>query len=151
MKYVEIKNCRYSNESNTAVDCTVLFEDLGWVEFTAGPDDLPYGREIFYRAVAGDFGAVAPYVPIINELGTLPQETMIRNQRNAILKNLDQIVSNPLRWSVFSQELQQDYIRYRQELLDVPQQSGFPNDVIWPTPPNGFDAGQTSYQISLFL
>jgi len=45
-------------------------------------------------------------------------------------------VSNPLRWASFTAEQQQAWATYRQALLDIPQQSGFPNNVTFPVAPN---------------
>lgn len=58
-----------------------------------------------------------------------------RGIRDTKLSEMDVIVSNPLRWNEMSDDLQQAYADYRQALLDVPQQDGFPDKVVWPTPP----------------
>ena len=58
-----------------------------------------------------------------------------RKKRDALLIDLDTIVNNPLRWAALTQEQQTAYATYRQALLDVPQQSGFPTDIVWPTLP----------------
>ena len=59
-----------------------------------------------------------------------------RKQRDAILSaEVDPIVSNPLRWAALTAEQQQAWADYRQALLDIPQQAGFPHDIIWPTKP----------------
>lgn len=52
-----------------------------------------------------------------------------------LTKEVDPIVSNPLRWASLSSETQAAWSAYRQALLDVPQQSGFPTSVTWPTKP----------------
>jgi len=44
-------------------------------------------------------------------------------------------VSNPLRWADLSSDKQAEWSKYRTDLLNVPQQSGFPNSVTWPTEP----------------
>ena len=59
----------------------------------------------------------------------------IREQRDARLRNVDEIASNPLRWGSLSSEQQEDLADYRQALLDVPQQDEFPWSVQWPTKP----------------
>ena len=59
-----------------------------------------------------------------------------RKQRDAILSTeVDPIVSNPLRWSSMTAEQQQAWADYRQALLDVPSQVGFPHAILWPTKP----------------
>jgi hypothetical protein len=62
-----------------------------------------------------------------------PTERNIRGKRDELLRELDNTISNPLRWEALSTEQQQVYRVYRQTLLDVPQQVGFPTDVVWPT------------------
>lgn len=60
-----------------------------------------------------------------------------RTRRDYLLASMvDPIVSNPLRWAAMSAEQQQGWKYYRLYLLDIPQQAGFPTDVIWPTSPN---------------
>lgn len=45
------------------IELFVTFEGIGEVPFHATPDDIEeYGRELYARAVAGEFGPVAPYV-----------------------------------------------------------------------------------------
>jgi hypothetical protein len=52
-----------------------------------------------------------------------------------LLSNLDLVTSNPLRWASYSQAEKDQIAVYRQLLLDVPQQSGFPNSIDWPNFP----------------
>jgi hypothetical protein len=60
----------------------------------------------------------------------------VRNERNRRLTSeVDPIVTNPLRWADLTAEKQTEWSTYRTDLLNVPQQSGFPNTVTWPTKP----------------
>jgi hypothetical protein len=57
----------------------------------------------------------------------------VRRQRNDLLKEVvDPVASNPLRWESLSVQAQENLRKYRQQLLDVPQQEGFPQNVVWP-------------------
>lgn len=58
----------------------------------------------------------------------------ITNRRKKILYESDwtQIPNNPL-----TSEQQTAWATYRQELRDIPSQSGYPFNVVWPTPPQG--------------
>lgn len=59
---------------------------------------------------------------------------LIRKKRDAILaENID--VMNPIRWESMTSEEKSAWTTYRQALLDVPAQSGFPFNVVWPTKP----------------
>ena len=54
------------NPSHNAVgtiDLEIEHPNYGWVPFTASPNDQEQlGKDIYGRAIAGDFGPVAPYV-----------------------------------------------------------------------------------------
>ena len=54
----------------------------------------------------------------------------VRIERNAKLAATDwtQVIDVP-------QSVKDSYAPYRQQLRDVPTQSGFPNQVVWPTQP----------------
>ncbi|AQT28061.1 putative tail fiber assembly protein [Vibrio phage pVa-21] len=58
-----------------------------------------------------------------------------RATRDALLGILDTYVSNPLRWNALTEEQQQALTTYREKLLDVPQQGGFPARIVWPKAP----------------
>jgi hypothetical protein len=67
----------------------------------------------------------------------LPEPIVIlntKNTRNNLLQQSDwtQIPNGPL-----TAEQQQAWAVYRQELRDITSQSGYPFNVIWPTPPQG--------------
>ena len=63
-------------------------------------------------------------------------KAMQREKRNILLAlDVDPKVTNILLWDSFSSEKKAEWINYRQALLDVPEQSGFPNDITLPTKP----------------
>jgi hypothetical protein len=61
------------------------------------------------------------------------QVQSVASQRNKLLYESDwtQIPNNPL-----TTEQQATWATYRQELRDVPQQSGYPYNVVWPVAPS---------------
>ncbi len=60
-----------------------------------------------------------------------------RSQREEILVNeVDPVVSNALRWNDMTDAKRTEWTNYRQALLDVPEQEGFPNTITWPTKPS---------------
>jgi hypothetical protein len=67
MKYSAVRNCKWAHEDHSSIECEVNFNDITdeeWSPFGANPlDHYEHGREIFARAVAGEFGEVAEYVP----------------------------------------------------------------------------------------
>jgi hypothetical protein len=62
------------------------------------------------------------------------QKIDIKNQRDKLLYESDwtQIPNGPL-----TTEQQQAWADYRQQLRDITSQSGYPFNVVWPTPPQG--------------
>jgi len=66
MKYSAVRNCKWANAEHSSIECEVIFDDITseeWTPFGANPNDhYEHGREIFAKAVAGEFGEVAEYV-----------------------------------------------------------------------------------------
>lgn len=85
--------------------------DIGWIWNGSGWDTPP-GPEI-----------------TLEELKF--EKRQVRDKR--LRYHIDTI--NAVRWQSFSEEEKSNWIQYRQELLDVPQQEGFPDNIIWPTKP----------------
>ena len=72
---------------------------------------------------------------IDKHLNPPPTADSERATRDSLLQQLDTIVSNPLRFAELTLEQQSELAEYRQFLLDVPQQEGFPLAVDWPVMP----------------
>lgn len=122
---LDVRNPKY-NRFNT-IDCEILHSKFGWTHFTASPNDnVDYGREVYQKIINGEFGEIAPY-----EVNIELESEMIKDQRNRLLEQSDwtQLPDVP-------QSLKDLWVPYRQALRDVPQQEGFPLNVVWPTPPN---------------
>ena len=61
-------------------------------------------------------------------------EQEARQVRDAFLQeNVDSI--NAVRWSAMTPTQQAAWTQYRQDLLNIPQSTGFPEDIEWPTQP----------------
>lgn len=56
----------------------------------------------------------------------------LRGLRNGLLISCDYMFYSD---SPLSQDQKSSWIKYRQELRDVPQQNGFPDQVVWPKIP----------------
>ena len=60
----------------------------------------------------------------------------VRSDRDyKLLTEVDPLVTNPLRWAELTSDKQTEWSQYRTDLLNVPQQSGFPNTITWPVKP----------------
>lgn len=53
-----------------------------------------------------------------------------------LVSEVDPIASNNLRWAELTSEKQAEWTQYRTNLLNVPQQSGFPTSISWPSKPD---------------
>lgn len=60
----------------------------------------------------------------------------LRSLRDSKLKELDNLVMNPLRWMEFTQIEKELLSQYRHSLLDLTKQNNFPFDVEWPKLPD---------------
>lgn len=129
------RSAKYINDSGW-IDCEIEHEDFGWIPYTLDPadTDMTINNDDLLAAMeaAGDVAAYVP--PTQAELDAMLSE-QLREKRDGLLLEVDAFVSNPLRWATLSAENQDVWAAYRQALLDVPQQAGFPNDVVWPVKP----------------
>lgn len=134
MENAKISNTNYRNpwyEESGDITCEIEHPDYGWIPFTASPDDPEeFGRKLFAEVVWSAV-EIAPCPPKSPE--QIAQE--VRWERDARLAELDKVVSNPLHWHSYTPEQQNELAEYRQALLDVPQQEGFPHEVEWPEHP----------------
>jgi hypothetical protein len=129
------RNAKYIND-NGWIDCEIEHPDWGWIPYTLDPadTDMTINNDDLLAAMkaAGDVEAYVP--PTQAELDAMLSE-QLREKRGELLIEVDAIAGNALRWATLSAEQQDAWAVYRQALLDVPQQAGFPNDVVWPVKP----------------
>lgn len=132
---IEYRNAVYIDAEHTCVDCEINHPAFGWIPYTLNPADtdntINNAELTAAMQAAGDVAAFVeptPIVPTIEEV-----EATERKKRDALLKRgVDPLVSNPLLWASFDEAKQQDLLEYRQALLDVPDQDGFPYTHVWP-------------------
>lgn len=122
-----IRNARHNGDGS--IDLELEHPEWGWIPFTAVPDDSEqHGRAIHARALAGDAGDIAPYVPPSEE--ELAANARAERDHLLLLSDWTQLPDVP-------QATKDLWAPYRQALRDVPEQAGFPHEVEWPTPPQG--------------
>lgn len=73
------------------------------------------------------------YVSKSWQLDQSAAEFQNRTERNRLLADIDRV--NPVWYASLDSDQQHELIEYRQVLLAVPQQTGFPATVIWPAKP----------------
>jgi hypothetical protein len=63
-KIMDAKEPCFANAEGSMIDLTLMHPVFGEIPFTASPHDVEeHGRYLFARAMAGEFGPVAEYVP----------------------------------------------------------------------------------------
>lgn len=64
---MQIISAHSPRHTGNGIDLMVTFEGIGEVPFHAAIDDVePHGRELYARAMQGEFGQVAPYIePVV--------------------------------------------------------------------------------------
>jgi hypothetical protein len=126
------RNAKHISEGR--IDCEIEHPVHGWIPYTLDPadTDTTVDNDELLLAIGAD--AVA-YVPPTQEELDVALATSIRAERNRVLLEVDAYVSNPLRWSELDAPTQALWATYRQALLDVPQQEGFPHTHTFPEEP----------------
>lgn len=137
-----VAGLRWADAEHTRINMTVLFEELaeqyGPVPFTACPNDTEaHGRELFERAVAGEFGEIAEYEP--------PAEAVVIRQINGQRDRL--LASAALRIAPLQDAVDLDvatdeqrerlnaWKKFRIALSQLEQDAGWPRALTWPIPP----------------
>lgn len=128
----------YVNEAETIVDCEIEHPSLGWIPYACNPDDgdETIDNDYLFAQFAAK-GDVAAYVaPTQAELDEAASANVRQVRADKLLAEVDPLAGNSLRWADLTSDQQQDVIDYRQSLLDITEQGGFPHSVNWPTKPD---------------
>tara|TARA_B100001093_G_scaffold504542_1_gene560525 strand:+ start:1111 stop:1530 length:420 start_codon:yes stop_codon:yes gene_type:complete len=135
---VEIKNVRNAqslSDDNLHMDVEIDHPIHGWISYSITPHDTDttIDNNRIMSLIGNNF---LPYVEPTQEELDLETAKIIRMQRDFILvSEVDPIITNILRWEELDTTGQNKWRQYRQELLDVPDQEGFPNGIVWPQNP----------------
>ena len=132
----EARNAQSMNATNTMMDVEINHPNYGWIPYLLTDDDPD--TTIDNNAVMALIGTnFAAYVAPTQADLDAEAAASVRSQRDFILlTEVDPLVSNNLRWADLTSDKQTEWSQYRKNLLNVPQQSGFPNSITWPTEPN---------------
>lgn len=122
---------------NGWIDCEIDHPVYGWIPFTCDPHDR--GAEFDVADLHARMDAdpqTAPYVPPTQAEIAAQKAAEVRAERDRrLVQEVDPIAGNALRWAALTDAQRQAWAEYRQALLDVPQQAGFPYNVTWPAKP----------------
>ncbi len=113
---------------------TELLEADGYLPVVVIEETTAEKPIVKYRQINGQieqYAETAP-VPSVPEPTEEQQEMQVRAARNSLLDLCDwtQLPDAPL-----TAEQKQEWAEYRQALRDVPEQTGFPENVVWPSTP----------------
>lgn len=129
------RNAQYIDD--TRIDCEIEHPVHGWIPYTLDPADtdmtIDNNALLAAMASAGDVTAYIP--PTQAELDEAAAQAVRATRDMKLSSEVDAIAGNALRWAALDADTQSAWAAYRQALLDVPQQAGFPHDVTWPTKP----------------
>ena len=131
----EVRNAQSLNSENTMFYVEINHPTYGWIPYTLNPNDtdMTIDNSVLLQLIGTDYEAYVE--PTQAELDA-ELAARIRLERDSKLAlEVDPIVSNSLRWNELSEAKQTEWSQYRTDLLNVPQQSGFPNTVVYPTKP----------------
>tara|TARA_R100000773_G_C4221176_1_gene120142 strand:+ start:6261 stop:6677 length:417 start_codon:yes stop_codon:yes gene_type:complete len=132
----QYKNAKIVNE-NGDIDCEIKHPVHGWIPFTVNLNDN--GSDIDVKKLSDSINlngdAQAYKAPTDDEINKQKAQ-QVRDARNYILTfEVDPIVSNPLRWADMTESKQDEWKKYRQDLLDITKQAKFPKVVTFPKKP----------------
>ena len=134
----EVRNARSMNETNTVIDVEINHPEHGWIPYllTDYDEDQTVDNDAVMALIGTDFEAYVP--PTQAELDEAAAFEVRYERDQRLETEVDPIVSNLLRWNDLTTAQQNAWTQYRTDLLGVPQQSGFPHNVTWPTKPQVF-------------
>lgn len=144
---------QWNDAAHTSLNLMVTFaesaETLGEIPFTASPIDCEaYGRDLFQRAVASEFGEIAE--PSSGEMmrAALLTRSRLSSEATATITTLQATLftlQDAVRLNMATESeaaalpiKQAEYdtwCAYRVMLSRIEEQAGYPADVTWPTPP----------------
>lgn len=135
IKITQVRNAESLQADNRRMDVEIDHPDFGWIPYTLNPSDpdMTIDNDAIMSLIGSNF---AEYVaPTQDELDAEAARN-VRGQRNFHLETeVDPIAGNTLRWNALTDAQRAAWTQYRTDLLNVPQQSDFPDNVTWPTKP----------------
>ena len=131
----EYRNAKVIEADGSRIDVEINHPEAGWIPYTLDitDTDMTIDNDALLELIGDD---KEPFVGQTEEQIREELEANVRIQRNFLLAEMDQVISNQIRFDAMPTEKQNQWTTYRQALLDVPQQSGFPETVNWPDKPD---------------
>jgi len=132
----QVRNAKSLNSDNTLFDVEIKHPQYDWIPYTLNPDDtdMTVDNSVLLELIGSNY---AVYVAPTQEELDAELSAELRSERDQKLaQEVDPIITNPLRWAELTEVKQAEWTQYRTDLLNLPDQVGFPNTVTWPTKPS---------------
>ena len=130
----EVRNAVSLQSDNLRMDVEINHPEHSWIPYTLDPadTDTTIDNDAVMALIGSNFTAYVAPAQAELDAATAAQA---RGERDARLMDVDAVAGNTLRWAALTSAEQAIWAVYRQALLDVPQQEGFPSEVTWPVAP----------------
>tara|TARA_R110000782_G_scaffold141576_1_gene234315 strand:+ start:292 stop:699 length:408 start_codon:yes stop_codon:yes gene_type:complete len=127
-----IRNALSINDDDTEFELEIEHPEYGWIPYTLDPNDPDntISNSDLMTLIGTNFTRITQSEKDERE-GNLVRAT----RNNLLVTEVDPLVTNSLLWAELTTEQQNAWTQYRTDLLNVPQQSGFPNTITFPTKP----------------
>ena len=129
---VNAKNPRRVEWDSAAIVLDVVFShQVEAIPFAARADDLePHGRELFARALQGEYGDIAEVPTSARSVSIAVENATLRE------KFMRQCIEKVQHWDMFTQpEKVQEWKLYYQALANLEESESWPIVEAWPTAP----------------
>jgi len=132
----QVRNAKSLQADNTRLDVEINHPEYGWIWYTLDPADadMTIDNDEVMALIGTNFAAYV--APTQADLDAEAAANIRRQRDNLLATVVDPLVSNPLRWADLTSDKQAEWSQYRTDLLNVPQQAGFPNSITWPDEPS---------------
>jgi len=131
----EVRNAQSLNAENTVFEVEINHPEHGWIPYGLTPwdTDTTVDNSVLLELIGSDYAAYV--APTQAELDAELAASLRAQRDDKLVQEVDPLVTNPLRWGELTDSKQAEWTQYRTDLLNLPDQAGFPNTVTWPTKP----------------
>jgi hypothetical protein len=131
----EVRNAQSLNAENTAFEVEINHPEHGWIPYGLMPDDedMTVDNSVLLTLIGSDY--VAYVAPTAEELEAEAAQAIRAERDYRLQTEVDPIAGNALRWDALTSADREAWANYREALLNLTDQAGFPVNVTWPTKP----------------
>jgi len=135
IQITEVRNAQSLNAENTAFEVEINHPEHGWIPYGLMPDDedMTVDNSVLLTLIGSDY--VAYVAPTTEELEAEAAQAIRAERDYRLQTEVDPIAGNALRWDALTSADREAWANYREALLNLTDQAGFPVNVTWPTKP----------------